>query len=254
MDILRETASWIAVYKPAGLAVQTGKIGEPDLESEILNYLAEKDRQSGIVSSGRPPYLAVIHRLDQPVEGIVLFAKDRRAAAALSSALQQHRMEKEYLACVHLREGEADVPLSDRAGGSGDALEQQRRRLCDWLVRDGKTNLSRVAAAGTKGAKKADLEYRPVSVSGGMAVLEIRLLSGRHHQIRVQLAHAGMPIVGDRKYGDGYTTESRASDTCRFPALCARRLAFADPDGGEKVRLDVKPSHPLLAAVSGRQT
>lgn len=241
--IIREEKSWIAVYKPAGLAVQTGKVGEADLESELKKLLAGRRRPSAKNREGHPPYLAVIHRLDQPVEGIVLFARTPRAAAALSAQLQQRKMEKEYLACVRLPAG------IHTETGTDSPAEQQWHRLCDWLVRDRKNNSSRISAAGTREAKKCELDYRIISESDGRAVLGIRLYTGRHHQIRVQLAHAGMPIVGDAKYGGGCRPAEGAADTThtdRFPALCARRLSFTDPDRGDHIVLEVKPAHRLL--------
>ena len=246
--VIQESRSWIAVYKPAGLAVQTGRIGETDLESELRKYLAggrhaeEKNRRE------QPPYLAVIHRLDQPGEGIVLFAKNPRAAASLSSQLQQHIIRKEYLACVHAaRDAQISAGHAEDAGAGGRPEQQTCwYGLCDWLIRDGKTNLSRVTAAGTKGAKKAELEYRILSESDDTAVLEIRLHTGRHHQIRVQLAHAGMPIIGDRKYGDGFMPAGCHFAASSFPALCAWHLSFTDPDSGKNVTLKVKPENLLL--------
>ena len=127
--------------------------------------------------------------------------------------------------------------------------------LTDHLLKDGRTNTSRVVKAGTKGAKKAVLRYRVLSrnIKEGTALLQIDLLTGRHHQIRVQLSHAGLPIAGDRKYGPA---ETAAEGTFRpatgtsgriFPALCAAGLVFDDPAGGGVRSLSVTPQNAVFA-------
>lgn len=244
MQIIRETSSWIAVHKPAGLAVQTRRIGEQDLTSLLLNYLQHASLQAGkTVEDAKAPYLAVIHRLDQPVEGIVLFAKTPSAAAALSAQLQNHQMKKEYLACVQVLPGKEAAGITPQSSGGSSW-----HTLTDFLRKDGRTNTSQVAAPGTPSAKKAVLDYQVLSASGETAVLRIRLHTGRHHQIRVQLAHAGMPILGDRKYGrksqEAYPENGAGPD--RFPALCACRLSFTDPDTRTPVVLETEADHERL--------
>jgi len=175
MEILYEDDEIIVVNKEAGLAVQARSAGQKDLESMLLTYLA---------SGGHVPELHVVHRIDQPVEGLVLFAKTKEAAADLTRQLTDGRMKKIYRAQVAGR-----IPKEE------DTLE-------DYLVRDA-GNVTRVVPPpskkirGKNAPKKAVLHYRKLSDKE----LIIELFSGRHHQIRVQLAHAGMPIIGDRKYG-----------------------------------------------------
>ena len=245
MDIVRETKSWIAVHKPAGIAVQTKRIGQTDLESELLKML--KNRQGDRLTEkpeddAAVPYLAIIHRLDQPVEGIVLFAKNTAAAASLSRQMQEQQMTKEYLACVHWNGSHPDPEAADK----WHVLE-------DYLVKDGRTNISKTAAAGTPGARKAKLEYRIMETSDDTAILSVRLHTGRHHQIRVQLAHAGFPVVGDRKYGreEGKNIRKRTDKEDQAPALCAYRLVFRDPDSGRTTELKVTPFHRRLCSDSG---
>ena len=193
MRILYEDRSLIAVYKEPGLAVQT--VTEKDLESILLTYLAGEKRGSG------RPELYVIHRIDQPVDGIVLFAKNKKAAADLTRQLTDGSMKKIYRAEV--------------AG----TIPSESGILEDFLVKDGRRNMSSVVQdpKSNPGAKRAKLLYRKI----GENSLEIELFTGRHHQIRVQLAHAGMPIVGDRKYG-GPPAERLM--------LTAYRLNFINPD------------------------
>ena len=176
MNILYEDDEIIVVYKEAGLPVQTRSVGQMDLESILLRRLTSGD--------GRRPELYVVHRIDQPVEGLVLFAKTKEAAADLTRQLTDGRMKKIYKARV-----DGPIPKEE------DTLE-------DYLVRDA-GNVTRVvpkpgkSAKGKNAPKKAVLHYEKI----GDSELRIELFTGRHHQIRVQLANAGMPIVGDRKYG-----------------------------------------------------
>ena len=121
--ILRETENYIAVRKPAGMATQSGKLGQMDLMNELLNELAARQRKErriqGKTRPFRAPYLAVINRLDQPVEGIVLFAKNPKAAAKLSEMLRNHEIRKEYLAVVYLTKGSGSSGRIDMAGEAG---------------------------------------------------------------------------------------------------------------------------------------
>ena len=176
MNILYEDEEIIVVYKEAGLPVQSRSAAQIDLESMLLGRLASGD--------GRRPELYVIHRIDQPVEGLVLFAKTKEAAADLTRQLTDGRMKKIYTARV-----DGPVPKEE------DTLE-------DYLLRDA-GNVTRIvpkpgkSVKGRNAPKKAVLHYQKT----GESELRIELFTGRHHQIRVQLAGAGMPIVGDRKYG-----------------------------------------------------
>ena len=182
----------IVCRKPAGIPTQSSRIAASDMVSLLKNYLAASS-QCG--SAGRKPrgqnrkepYLAVIHRLDQPVEGLLVFAKTPAAARNLSGQLTGAGFGKYYLAMVR------GIP----SPSEGD--------LEDHLVKDGRTNTSRVCTADTPGAKicPAPLSYCPGAqrpVSAGL-LIEIRLDTGRHHQIRVQMSHHGFPLIGDRKYG-----------------------------------------------------
>jgi 23S rRNA pseudouridine1911/1915/1917 synthase len=193
MNILYEDDEIIVVFKEAGLAVQSRSALQMDLESMLLRRLAQGD--------DRRPELHVVHRIDQPVDGIVLFAKNKKAAADLTRQLTDGSMKKIYRAEV--------------AG----TIPSESGILEDFLVKDGRRNMSSVVRdpKSNPGAKRAKLSYRKI----GENSLEIELFTGRHHQIRVQLAHAGMPIVGDRKYG-GPPAERLM--------LTAYRLCFRNPD------------------------
>ena len=213
IEILFEDKSIIVIRKPAGIATQSADIRQPDCVSLIMEHIKKSDP-----SVKGEPYLGVIHRLDQPVEGILVFAKDKRAAASLSAQVQSDIMNKHYLALV---EGIIDAP---------DDTE-----LTDFMYKDAKAGKAVIVpkdepVPGGVKAKKASLIYRTERIMEDQdrTVLSIKLITGRFHQIRAQLSNMGHPIVGDRKYGAVSTYHPGI-------ALIADRLEFTHPVSGEKV-------------------
>lgn len=203
VDIVYEDKSVIVCHKKAGMAVQTARPGEMDMVSALKNYLA-RDRKG-------EPYVGVIHRLDQPVEGLVVFAKDKKAAAVLSQQVQSGgTMHKEYLARVYGK------------------LNKDCGRLTDWMIKDS-GNISRIVSEGTAGAQKAELDYETLSVSQDTALLKIVLHSGRHHQIRLQLSSNAAPILGDTRYGTQESVAYARSIGIRRLCLIAKKLEFDHP-------------------------
>ena len=221
-DILMEDDDILVVHKHAGMAVQNARMGQMDLEHALLNYLAEQARTRD-AGQGRAqiPYLAVVHRLDQPVEGVLVFAKKKDAAGKLGRQVQDGTMKKEYLAVC---EG---------------AIEKRGvQKLEDFLLKDGRSNTSRVVMPGTAGAKKAVLEYEVMKTQENRTLVQIRLGTGRHHQIRVQFSHAGYPLAGDSKYG---------AKEKGFLGLCAYHLALNHPRNGKRLEFTVKPEGEIFA-------
>lgn len=217
--ILYEDRDIIVCHKPAGIATQTARVGQADMVSEIRNLL----KAAG--SNGKEPlYVGVIHRLDQPVEGILVFAGNKAAAADLSRQAAGDGMKKEYLAVV-----------------CGENFPQ-KGELTDYLVKDGKTNTSRIVPPEVKGAKQARLAYEILAEGpSGTAFVKVRLYTGRHHQIRVQMANAGMPLLGDRKYGGEAVAGISVKLGIREIALCAYRLTFIHPSTGKEMQFEIKP-------------
>ena len=247
MKILYEDDCLLVCYKEAGLPVQGRSLTSPDLVSLLKNHIAagrkpaptrRKAAVSGPSGAGNSePYLGIVHRLDQPVEGLLVFAKTKEAAAALSAQLQQGGIRKQYRARVRI----VGKPLKkEQLPVSGT--------LRDFLVKDARTNTSRIAKPGEKNAKEAVLKYEITELLPGSlppeggegpadrlfspkkqqtAIARIDLLTGRHHQIRVQFAHADMPLAGDRKYGLPGETGPLA--------LCACSLTFVHPLKGTEM-------------------
>ena len=214
--ILYEDKDILVCHKPAGLAVQNARIGAMDLESMLKNYISTKN-------PGKMPYLAVVHRLDQPVEGILVFALNQKAAASLSSQMAGKDASKKYLA------------VTDRIPENTEGI------LEDYLKKEPKGNVSSVVSKGTKGAKKARLAYKVLEIfqdqrtgTGKRVFVEIHLETGRHHQIRVQMSNAGMPLLGDRKYNP--------EDHSKFTlGLCAVSLSFRHPENEKKMEFQIIP-------------
>ena len=242
--ILYEDKEIIVCQKPHGLATQSRRPGTPDLEHILLCHLAEQARSESKSSSGnkasfgnKPPYLAVIHRLDQPVAGILVFAKTPAAARSLNHQLQQEGFGKHYLALVH---GKPAAPEGT---------------LEDYMVKDGRTNTSRICSKDTPGAKSARLHYRlasaelqshmnsihactvhgPKDDTNDDTWLEVILDTGRHHQIRVQLANMGCPIVGDTKYNPA----CRTGNDHKPLMLIAYKLSFRHPKTGKEMEFQI---------------
>lgn len=203
--ILYEDQYILVCQKEAGIAVQTARISQMDLESALKNYLAAKNN-----NDRKMPYLAVIHRLDQPVRGVLVFAKTPLAAKNLNAQVINHSIGKYYLAEV-----DGVIPKE------GDTLE-------DYLIKDARTNTSKVVKADTPNSKKAVLHYKKKDEH----TVEIELVTGRHHQIRVQLSHAGMPLKGDTKYNPR-ALPGRLG-------LCAYRLVFKHPKTGKEMEFYYK--------------
>lgn len=220
-DILMEDNDILVVHKHAGMAVQNARMGQMDLEHALLNYLAKQARaETPGQARTQIPYLAVVHRLDQPVEGVLVFAKNKDAVGKLGRQVKDGTMKKEYLAVCE-----------------GKIEKQGVQKFEDFLVKDGRSNTSRVVQPGTAGAKKAVLEYEVIRTQENRTLVQIHLGTGRHHQIRVQFSHAGYPLAGDAKYG----AKEKGS-----LALCAHHLELKHPRTGKRLSFTVKPEGEIF--------
>lgn len=176
-DILYEDNHLLVVNKHAGDLVQPDPEGESALEDQIKAYLKGRDAKPGDV------FLGVVHRIDRPVSGAVLFAKTSKALVRLNEMIRRGEIRKTYWAVTE------------------QAPDPTEGELRHWVLRDGKTNRSRAFDAPRGEAKEARLRYRLLGASTNYSLVEVELLTGRHHQIRAQLAKIGCPIKGDLKYG-----------------------------------------------------
>ncbi|MBO5657482.1 MAG: RNA pseudouridine synthase [Agathobacter sp.] len=213
LEVIYEDADILLVYKTAGIATQTKNIAQPDMERTIKNYRAQKKE---------PISVGVVHRLDQPGEGLMVFAKTQKAAASLSKQVQGRMIGKHYYAVSQ---------------GKPKAATGQLKNL---LLTDKKANVTKVVEdkAAFPDAKEAILDYTVIKEQEGYTLLDICLGTGRQHQIRVQLANIGCPIVGDLKYGP--MVEGSISRG-KFPALCSYRLQFVHPTTGKEMDVSIMP-------------
>ena len=216
-QIIYEDRQLIVCQKPAGIPVQSARAGTKDMVSMLKNYRKEHERTNG------EPYIGLVHRLDQPVQGLIVFAKTKQAAASLSAQAADGRMKKHYRAVV------CGQP------------PRQEGVLEDYLLKDARTNTSRIVPEGTKGAKRARLSYRLLEQKGGYALVQVELMTGRHHQIRVQMAGADMPLTGDRKYH-----ENEEAPLGPNVALAACRLAFTHPVSKKEIVFEIEPQGPAF--------
>lgn len=215
INVLYEDTELIVCIKPAGVPTQSKEIRTPDMETLLKTYLRKNSDSKQI------PYLGVIHRLDQPVEGLLVFAKTPAAARNLNAQLTTSGFGKYYRALL------SHIP------------DESEGILEHYLMRDGRTNTSSVCTANTEGAKKAKLHYKIVRTIGEQAVAEIELDTGRHHQIRVQMSAIGCPIVGDTKYGATRTDRPVSRREGRKIELYACRLTFIHPTTKKRMNFEL---------------
>lgn len=204
LEVLREDGPLLAVNKPAGLLTQGVPQGLPTLESQVRDYIKQTYAKPGNV------YLGIPHRLDRPTSGVIVFAKNSKAAARLAEQFHDRRVEKEYLAVV------------DGVPESADGI------LTDWLLKDAVRSHVECVPPETSGAKGATLRFETIANRDGRSLLRIRPHTGRMHQIRVQLASRGWPVVGDVQYGSSSSIawSAKPGDVI---ALHARRLSLFHP-------------------------
>lgn len=221
LDIIFEDAAILVVRKPSGIESQSGKSLSMDMVSLIKNELTFRQRKAG--KKLQEPYVGIIHRLDRPVSGVMVYAKTPFAAAELSRQVQTHQMKKKYYALL------CQMPA------------QKEGVLTDYLIQDKKNNISLVAAENEqrrKDAKKAVLQYQIVENASfygfdfidrvereQLCLADVTLITGRHHQIRVQFSHIGCPIWGDTKYNPDWNGKKSMGQI----GLCAYQLTFLHP-------------------------
>lgn len=208
MEIVYEDNHLIIVYKHSGEIVQGDKTGDVPLSEDVKCYLKEKYQKPGNV------FLGVVHRLDRPVAGLVVFAKTSKALTRLNKMFRDGEVHKTYWAITK------NLP------------PQSEGTLTHWLVRNEKQNKSYAYDHEVPHSKKAILKYRLIGQSDHYCLLEVNLMTGRHHQIRCQLAHMGCPIKGDLKYG------AQRSNPDGSICLLAHHVEFVHPVSKQLISLD----------------
>jgi 23S rRNA pseudouridine1911/1915/1917 synthase len=191
VKVLFEDNHLLVVDKPYGVPSQADESGDVDMLNLAKAYVKEKYNKPG------EAWLGLVHRLDRPTSGVMVFARTSKAAARLSEQIREGQFEKTYLAVLTA------------------APEPRQGELWHWLIKDEKTHTARIVGEGDAGAKKAGLGYETLSVRDGLALVRVRLLTGRFHQIRVQFAALGCGVYGDMKYGRRDVKVPLALHACR---------------------------------------
>ncbi|MDO5416783.1 MAG: RluA family pseudouridine synthase [Lachnospiraceae bacterium] len=247
LNVLYEDKDLMVVEKPSGIESQSSRGFEPDMVSQIQNYIMcpktggnhkictklstdwGKLSTKPVQNSGKPApaYVGVIHRLDKPVSGVMVYAKTRKAAAALSNQVKEGQMDKIYNAVV------CGKPV-DNVGN-----------FVDFLRKDGKNNVSEIVDKSEADSRRAELEYEVVKTiqrewepgkTEEYSLVRIHLLTGRHHQIRVQFAGHGLPLWGDNRYNPDFASGKRRGSI----ALCAAKLSFTHPVSGKRMSFEME--------------
>jgi 23S rRNA pseudouridine1911/1915/1917 synthase len=208
MEVIYEDNHIIIVNKQSGEIVQGDKTGDRPLSEIVKDYIKEKYHKPGEV------FLGVVHRLDRPVSGLVVFARTSKALTRLNKMFAENEVHKTYWAIVKNEPKESEGTLTH------------------WLVRNEKQNKSYAYDRERPNAKKAILKYRVIGHTDNYTLLEVNLMTGRHHQIRCQLAAMGCPIKGDLKYG------APRSNPDGSISLMSRRVEFIHPVSKEKISVE----------------
>lgn len=209
-DVLYEDNHLIAVKKRAGDIVQIDETGDEPLDEQVKKYLAAK------YNKPNSAFLGVVHRLDRPVSGVILFAKTSKALERMNAVFKNREVKKTYWAVVR----------NKPAKPAGN--------LIHWLIKNPQKNVVTPYNTEVPGSQRCELSYKLIAELNGYYLIEVDPLTGRSHQIRVQLSTMGCPIVGDNKYG--YPRGSRKGSIC----LHARRLQFTHPVKKEPVNIFAK--------------
>ncbi len=209
LNVIYEDNHIIVVEKPCNIPSQADTTKDLDMLTLVKQYIKEKYQKPGEV------YLGLVHRLDRPVGGIMVFARTSKAASRLSEAIRSNQFSKTYLAVV---EG---------------SFEEKKGTLENYLWKDEALNKSMVVSKEKHGAKLAKLSYEVLEEKDNLSLVQIHLETGRHHQIRVQFSHIGHALYGDQKYGKDKQN--------RQIALWAFRLEFKHPTKDEIMKFECKP-------------
>ena len=224
MEVVYEDNHIIIVYKESGEIVQGDKTGDEPLSERVKAYIKEKYAKPGEV------FLGVVHRLDRPVSGLVVFARTSKALSRLNDMFRNGEVRKTYWALTQ------NVP------------PQSEGTLEHWLVRNEKQNKSYAYDREKPHSKRAVLNFRHIGSTDNYQLLEVQLLTGRHHQIRCQLAAIGCPIKGDLKYG------ARRSNPDGSISLLARKVAFTHPVSKQPISVvSPLPNDPLWHQAGGME-
>ena len=216
LNIAYEDNHIIVVVKPQNIPTQEDESKDKDLLTMIKEYIKERDNKPGNV------YVGLVHRLDRPTGGVMVFAKTSKAASRLSEQIKNGEFQKTYLTVVNGKPRE------------------KRSKLINYLQKNARTNTVQVVPELTTNAKRAELEYEVLDEKEKVSLLKVNLFTGRSHQIRVQMKHIGCPVYGDVKYGGDILAKGHNL------ALWAYELRFVHPTTKENMTFKVYPPENIV--------
>ena len=216
LNVIYEDNHVIVVIKPQNIPTQEDESKDKDLLTMVKEYIKEKDNKPGNV------FVGLVHRLDRPTGGVMVFAKTSKAASRLSAQIAENEFKKRYLAVV-----------------LGKPREK-RLKLVNYLQKNARTNTVQVVPELTTGAKRAELEYEVLESKEKVSLVDVKLYTGRSHQIRVQMKHIGCPVYGDVKYGGAKLAKGHNL------ALWAYELKFVHPTTKENMTFKVYPPEDIV--------
>lgn len=215
LTVLYEDNQIVVVIKPQNVPTQADASGDEDMLSMVKAYVKEKYNKEG------EAFIGLVHRLDRPTGGIMVFARNSKSAKRLSEQFASHDIEKTYFAITR------------------GVVKLKSDKLVNYLKKDEKENIVKIVPMSENGAKKAELVYNYLEDNGSETLVEVKILTGRSHQIRVQLANIGHPLVGDVKYGKDKGATSRLG-------LWAGKLAFNHPTTKERLVFMAMPDETAM--------
>lgn len=229
-EILYEDNEIIVCYKPAGIATQTAQLSSQDMVSLLKNHLAKKRKESS-------PYIGVIHRLDMPVSGLLVFAKNSKAAAGLSKQIQNGSANKDYIAlcCGRLKENKGTLVHYLR--------KDSQRKMAEVLEEEVFLKKQKTQKEEAADYKKAVLTYEVEKEDEKSSVIKVHLQTGRFHQIRAQFSAIGHPLLGDMKYQTKDSESVSREKQIDKPALCAYRLVLKHPLTGKRMEFTLEEKY-----------
>lgn len=243
MNILYEDENIIVCHKEAGVATQSADMRSKDVVSLVKTHLVRQARKNKVRLSGEP-YVGLIHRLDQPVEGILVLAKDKDSAAKLSKQVTDNKIEKHYVAVVEGAPDDTKEHISKKISEDGTVYIE------DEIIKNTEGNAQIVTGlsdadiavklSDSESKKVSKLEYKVTASGDGKSKLDIHLITGRFHQIRATCAHLGCPIVGDERYGAKEKLHNGVI------ALCSYRLQFIHPVKGDVMNFVIEPTDSVF--------
>lgn len=234
-SIQYEDKDILVVYKPAGLATQTSKVGQADVVSELKNYL-------------KGGYVGVVHRLDQPVEGVLVFGKNKASAAALTAQLSKGTLNKHYYAVICGQPAETEAELVDYLTKTSDNRAQVSESGGE--AKKAVLNYQVLESVDVTESIAADVSDSSIAGNARIALTDIHIETGRFHQIRAQMSHAGFPLLGDQKYGTELSGQLSKELNVRNVALCACELTLEHPVTHKKMNFQIKPQGIIFSRFS----